>query len=90
MDGSLLPPSGAARTTSRISLRQFLAEAEAAATEAAAHALELPLAGVAVLTALLGFGVAFWLYIRQPGKAEALAKSMSGAYNTLLEQILCR
>ena len=59
---------------------------ESAATEAAAHALELPLAGVAVLTALIGFGIAFWLYISRPGKAEALAKSMSGAYNTLLNK----
>ena len=59
---------------------------ESAATEAAAHALELPLAGVAVLTALIGFSIAFWLYISRPGKAEALAKSMSGAYNTLLNK----
>ena len=60
--------------------------AESAAAEAAAHSLELPLAGVAVLTALIGFGVAFWLYIRQPGKPEALAKSMQGVYTTLLNK----
>jgi NADH-quinone oxidoreductase subunit L len=59
---------------------------ESAAAEAAAHSLELPLAGVAVFTALVGFGVAFWLYIRQPGKPEALAKSMHGAYTTLLNK----
>jgi NADH-quinone oxidoreductase subunit L len=57
--------------------------AESAATEAAAHSLELPLAGVAVLTALIGFGVAFWLYIRQPGKPDQLAKSLKGVYTTL-------
>jgi NADH-quinone oxidoreductase subunit L len=56
---------------------------EVAAAEVAAHSLELPLAGVAVLTALIGFGVAFWLYIRQPGKPEQLAKSLKGMYTTL-------
>jgi NADH-quinone oxidoreductase subunit L len=59
---------------------------ESAAAETAAHALELPLAAVAVVTALIGFSIAFWLYISRPGKAEALAKSMSGAYNTLLNK----
>jgi NADH-quinone oxidoreductase subunit L len=56
---------------------------ESAATEAAARSLELPLAGVAVLTALIGFSVAFWLYIRQPGKPEQLANSLKGVYTTL-------
>jgi NADH-quinone oxidoreductase subunit L len=62
------------------------ASAAAAASEAAAHSLELPLAGVAVFTALLGFAVAFWLYIRQPGKPEAIAKSVGGLYTTLLNK----
>ncbi|HXJ04655.1 MAG TPA: NADH-quinone oxidoreductase subunit L [Candidatus Acidoferrum sp.] len=60
--------------------------AESAATEAAAHSLELTLALVAVVTALIGFGIAFWLYIRRPGKPEALAKSMRGIYTTLLNK----
>ena len=59
---------------------------ESAAAESAAHALEIPLAGVAVFTALVGFIVAFWLYLKQPGKPEALAKSMKGAYTTLLNK----
>jgi NADH-quinone oxidoreductase subunit L len=59
---------------------------ESAATEAAAHSLEMILAVVAIVTALIGFGIAFWLYIRRPGKPEALAKSMKGAYNTLLNK----
>ncbi|MGC1617220.1 MAG: NADH-quinone oxidoreductase subunit L [Candidatus Acidiferrum sp.] len=59
---------------------------ESAATEAATHALELPLAGVAVLTALIGFGIAFWLYISRPGKSEELAKSVRGVYTTLLNK----
>jgi NADH-quinone oxidoreductase subunit L len=54
--------------------------------EAAAHALEMPLAIVAVVAALLGFAVAFWLYLRQPGKPEQLAKSMRGVYDTLLHK----
>jgi NADH-quinone oxidoreductase subunit L len=32
---------------------------------------------------LIGLGVAFWLYLRQPGKPEQLAKSLSGIYTTL-------
>jgi len=58
----------------------------AEAAEATAHALETPLAIVAVVTALLGFAIAFWLYLRQPGKPEQLAKSMRGIYNTLLHK----
>src|SRR6266852_7803508 len=58
----------------------------AEAAEATARALETPLAVVAVVTALLGFAVAFWLYLKQPGKPEQLAKSMRGAYTTLLNK----
>ena len=58
----------------------------AEAAEAAAHALETPLAVVAVATALLGFAVAFWLYLKQPSKPEQLAKSMRRAYSTLLNK----
>jgi NADH-quinone oxidoreductase subunit L len=57
-----------------------------AAAEAAAHTLETPLAAVAVITALLGFLVAYWLYLRQPKKPEALAKSFHGTYTTLLNK----
>ena len=60
--------------------------AEAAAAEAAAHALEIPLAIVAVVTALIGFGIAFWLYISKPAKPGELAKSMQGVYTTLLNK----
>jgi NADH-quinone oxidoreductase subunit L len=60
--------------------------AESGAAEAAAHALETPLAIVAVITALIGLGIAYWLYIRQPGKPAELAKSMKGVYTTLLNK----
>ena len=59
---------------------------ESAGAEAAARSLEWILAGVAVAAATVGFLVAFWLYLRQPGKPEQLAKSMRGAYNTLLHK----
>jgi NADH-quinone oxidoreductase subunit L len=54
--------------------------------EAAAHQLEIILAIVAVVSALIGLGVAAWLYIRQPGKPEQIAKSMRPVYNTLLNK----
>jgi NADH-quinone oxidoreductase subunit L len=57
-----------------------------ALNEAAAHQLEIILAIVAVASALLGWGVAYWLYIRQPGKPERIAQSMRPVYNTLLNK----
>jgi len=57
-----------------------------ALSETAAHQLEIFLAIVAVASALIGLGVAYWLYIRQPGKPEQLAKSMKPVYNTLLNK----
>ena len=51
--------------------------------EAAAHSLEVTLAIVAVATATVGFFIAFWLYLKQPGKPAELAKSLKGAYTTL-------
>jgi NADH-quinone oxidoreductase subunit L len=68
----------------------FSSGAEAAgaaeAGEAAAHALEVPLAIVAVITALIGLGIAYWLYIKDTKKPEKLAKSLQGAYTTLLNK----
>jgi NADH-quinone oxidoreductase subunit L len=62
------------------------AQGAEAVNEAAAHQLEIILAIVAVASALIGLGVAFWLYIRQPGKPEQIAKSMRPVYNTLLNK----
>ena len=61
-------------------------QAAEAVNEAAAHQLEIILAIVAVASALIGLGVAFWLYIRQPGKPEQIAKSLRPLYNTLLNK----
>ena len=54
--------------------------------EATAHALETPLAIVAVITATLGLLLAWWLYLRQPAKPDQLAKSMRAPYNLLLRK----
>ena len=59
--------------------------AEAGAATAT-HSLELILAGVAVGAALIGLGVAYWLYSKKPKKADELAKSMKPAYTTLLNK----
>jgi len=61
-------------------------EATDATGEAAAHQLELILAGVAAAAALVGIAVAYWLYIKQPKKADDLAKSMKPVYTTLLNK----
>jgi NADH-quinone oxidoreductase subunit L len=60
-------------------------EAAAGASEGAASS-ELIFAAIAVTTALVGFGTAFWLYLKKPGKPEELAKSFKGAYTTLLNK----
>ncbi len=61
-------------------------EAVEAGGEAAVHQLELILAGVAVVAALIGWAVAYWLYVSNPRKADDLAKSMRPAYTTLLNK----
>jgi NADH-quinone oxidoreductase subunit L len=55
-------------------------------SEEAARQLELLFALVAVAVALVGLVIAFWLYLRQPGKPEALAKNLKGIYTTLLNK----
>ncbi|HEV7511284.1 MAG TPA: NADH-quinone oxidoreductase subunit L [Candidatus Acidoferrum sp.] len=59
---------------------------EAGTAEAVAHALETPLAIIAVLTALAGLLAAYWLYVKQPSKSDSLAKSFRGVYQTLLHK----
>jgi NADH-quinone oxidoreductase subunit L len=67
-------------------LQPVFGGSEAAGPEGEAPALELTLAGIAVITALIGVTVAFWLYLKRPGKADSLAKSMRGVYTTLLNK----
>jgi NADH-quinone oxidoreductase subunit L len=56
--------------------------AEAAAT-VGSHGLEITLAVISLLTAALGFFVAYVLYYKQPGMAAALAKRAKLTYTTL-------
>jgi NADH-quinone oxidoreductase subunit L len=77
-------PDYFARFLDPVFMQGTVAAAEAA--EPARNTLEAPLAVVAVFTALVGLLVAWWLYLRQPGKPEQLAKSMRGLYNTLLHK----
>jgi len=51
-----------------------------------ARQLELVLAGVSVGAALIGLAVAYWLYLKRPGKADGLAHSVKPAYTTLLNK----
>jgi NADH-quinone oxidoreductase subunit L len=53
---------------------------------AAAHQLELILAGVALGTALIGMAIAYWLYLKNPRKPDDFAKSMKPAYTWLLNK----
>src|SRR5712692_906764 len=59
---------------------------EVAEAEAQARSLEITLAIVAVITALIGAAVAYWLYLKRPEKADGLAKSLKPAYTTLLNK----
>jgi len=59
------------------------AHGEGAASEAATQSLELTLAVVAVVAALIGLLTAFWLYLKQPGKPAEIAKSLKPVYTTL-------
>jgi len=59
---------------------------EVAGTEVEAHSLEIWLAGVAFMIALIGAVVAYWLYLKRPEKTNGLAKSLKPAYATLLNK----
>ena len=64
------------------------AEAARAVSEGAvgAQQLEWTLAAVAVVSALVGLGVAWWMYLSRPDQPEKLAKSLRPAYDTLLNK----
>jgi NADH-quinone oxidoreductase subunit L len=61
-------------------------EVAAAMDEGAARVLEHTLSLVAVVAASLGLLVAFWLYIKQPGKPARIAKSLGGVYTTVFNK----
>jgi NADH-quinone oxidoreductase subunit L len=57
--------------------------AAAPAVETASHTLELTLAAISLLTAALGFFIAYLFYYRKPGTAAALAKKFAPVYSLL-------
>ena len=61
-------------------------EGAEALSEAAAHSLEITLAIVAVVSALIGLAVAWWLYLKKPENADGIAKSLKPVYTTLLNK----
>jgi NADH-quinone oxidoreductase subunit L len=67
-------------------LQPLFGGVEAGESEAETRSLELTLAAVAVITALIGVSIAFWLYLKKPGKADSLAKSTRPVYTTLLNK----
>jgi len=69
-------------------LKPFFGASEAvpAMDEAAAHSLEVTLAFVAVIAAVLGWVVAFWLYRKESDKPASIAQSAGAVYTTLLHK----
>jgi len=62
------------------------APAEPAAPVHADTSTELALMALSVAVALAGIGLATVMYLRQPGRADALATRFSGLYRTLLNK----
>src|SRR5579885_2124148 len=91
LSASAPPPSPEPKTGAR---KYFLAPVfgsgegggAEALSEAAARNLEWTLAAVAIASALIGLGAAWWMYLRRPGQPEKLAKSLEPAYQTLLNK----
>ena len=54
------------------------------------HSLELGLAAISVLVALLGLGVAYLFYYRKPGTAAAIARRAPALYSPRRQQVLRR
>jgi NADH-quinone oxidoreductase subunit L len=62
-------------------LAPVFASTAAPAVETASHSLELTLAAISLLTAALGFFIAYLFYYRKPGTAAELAKKFAPLYN---------
>jgi NADH-quinone oxidoreductase subunit L len=62
------------------------ATAEPAAAAPADTTTELGLMALSIAVALAGIGLATLMYLRQPGRADALAARFSGLYRTLLNK----
>jgi NADH-quinone oxidoreductase subunit L len=68
------------------SAENFGTEPQRSETPAENKSLELELAGASVGIAILGFGLAYFLYYRRPELPDRIAASMSGVYRTLLNK----
>ncbi len=64
-------------------LDPVFASAAVPAVEATSHGLELTLAAISLLTAILGIFVAWLFYYRKPGTAAALASKFAPIYSLL-------
>jgi NADH-quinone oxidoreductase subunit L len=91
--GSSEPPSVAAsgqtarpELTGQPGAREPGARAETAAEEHGSEQLELTLMGVSSLIALLGIGLATWLWLKNPQQPERIAASMPGLHRLLLNK----
>ena len=54
--------------------------------EAGAHGFELEMSGLAVLVALIGFLIAYWLYIKDPKAPARVAKRISSVYTLVFNK----
>jgi len=61
----------------------FSTGATAEIATAGSHGLELGLAAISVLTALLGIFVAYWVYVKKPGTSTAFAQKVKPLYALL-------
>jgi len=62
------------------------AEKETEGSEATGHSTELAFTGVSVLAGLLGFGLAWLLYFRNPQLPQQIAASLGGFYQAVLHK----
>ena len=79
-----IPPALGGHNEIEHFLAPVFSSGELAEAAPVSHGLELTLAAVSLLTAAIGFLIAFFLYIRKPGTSTALAQKYKPAY-TLLE-----
>ena len=80
------PPVAAPELTNQPAAREPGARAETAAEEHGSEQLELTLMGVSSLIALLGIGLATWLWLKNPEQPARIAASMPGLHRLLLNK----
>ena len=70
----------------------LLSQAWASSGEAGGHsaALELLMMAVSVVIALIGIGIAYLFYVKNPALPKRIAERQKGLYTLRPQQILCR